>query len=198
MYPSQVKFVLAGSGKPDDQYLDAWRDAPLTYQHGQAIDDTWHGDHYEYVIGAGKSPAKLFARAADLLLRYEFYPPSVMTHVSDFGREGRKMRAGDRIVQRIGAQPIPIEGLTMNAVVSVIDELDRAGFTYVTTKAHAEMGEWSALIEKQDDGVKLTIDALSRTRPEFPFFMRGYARYAQKRAHRLGIEHFSACVLKDG
>lgn len=195
MVPPKVKIVLAGTGAPDEQYLDAWRTAPLTYQHGQAIDDTWHSDHHEYIISAEKSSVGIFERAADLLLRYEFYPPSIMIHVSDFGRERRRMRAGDRIVQRIRAKPIPVEGLTMNAVVTVIDEQARAGFTYVTTQVHAEMGEWSAFVEKHADGVKLTIDVLSRTRPEFPFFMRGYARHAQKHAHQSGIEHFSACVL---
>jgi uncharacterized protein (UPF0548 family) len=195
MYPSRTKFVLRGIGKPDEPYLDAWRAAPLTYQRGQAVDASWHADHYEYVIGAGSSHANLFERAADLLLRYQFYPPTIMAHVSDFGREGRRMRARDRIVQRIRSQRIPIEGLTMNAVTAVIDEPDRAGFSYVTTQVHAEMGEWSALIEKHADGVKLTIDAFSRTRPDFPSFLRGYARHAQKRAHNQGIAYFSQRVL---
>jgi uncharacterized protein (UPF0548 family) len=194
-YPTSAKIVLTGTGKPDEQYLDLWRDAPLTYQRGQALDASWHSDEHVHLI-RGQATDVLFQRAADLLLRYEFYPPSLMTHVSDFARAGRRMRAGDRIVQRIRSGFPLIEGLAMNEVAEAIDDPSRAGFTYVTTVAHSEMGEWSALVEKAPDGVKLTIHAISRTRPEFPDFMRGYARGVQKRAHQQGIAHFSMQVLK--
>ncbi|MFN8374714.1 MAG: DUF1990 family protein [Anaerolineae bacterium] len=196
-YPTSAVIKLFGAGQPDEQYLERWRSAPLTYQRGQAVDDSWHTDHYEYPLGDGKQSVDvLFARAADLILRYEFYPPSLMAHVSDFAREGRRMRAGDRIVQRIrGGLPF-IEGLTMNEVVEVMDEPARAGFTYVASVAHSEMGEWSALVEKQPDSLKLTVHAISSTRPEFPAFLRGYARQVQKRAHDSGIRHFTQRVLK--
>jgi uncharacterized protein (UPF0548 family) len=196
-YPTMAKFILRGSGQPDEQYLDQWRDAPLTFQHGQKIDESWHSDHHEYVFGeAAASQEMLFKRASDLILRYEFYPPSVLTHVSDFSRENRNMRVGDRIVQRIRSRFLPIEGMTMNEVTEVIDEPSRAGFTYVTTSAHAEMGAWSALVEREKDHLKLTIAATSRTRPEFLFFLRGYARWAQKNAHKQGILNFMTKVLE--
>ncbi len=195
-YPTHAKIVLAGTGKPDEQYLDQWRDAPLTYQRGQPIDDTWHTDHYEKIIAsAGKSPDELFQRAADLILHYQFYPPTLMTHVSDFSRDMRRMRAADRVIQRIRAGISFVEALTMNVIVHMIDEDSRAGFTYIATAAHSEMGEWSALIEKHPTGIKLTINALARTRPEFPPLLRGYTRRLQKRAHQLGIEHFTQQVL---
>jgi hypothetical protein len=34
MYRPGGMIVWFGRGKPDERYLDAWRDAPLTYQPG--------------------------------------------------------------------------------------------------------------------------------------------------------------------
>jgi uncharacterized protein (UPF0548 family) len=189
-YPTQAIIVLAGTGKPDEQYLDQWRASPLSYRRGQAVDESWHTDHHETII-QGTNPESMFLRASYLLLHYDFYPPDVLTHVSDFSRKGRPMHVGDRIVQRIRSIFPLIEGLTMNEVVEVINEASRAGFTYVTTESHAEMGEWSALVERVEEGVKLTIHAISRTRPEFPDWLRGYARRAQQSAHKRGIEYFT-------
>jgi uncharacterized protein (UPF0548 family) len=198
MYQNSTKFVLVGTGKPDEQYLEQWRDAPLTYQRGQKIDASWHTDHNEYVFGGkGLSYEELFKRAADLILRYEFYPPSLMIHISDFSRENRRMRVGDRVVQRIRSSVRVIEALTINEVVEVIDRPSRAGFTYVTTAAHSEMGEFSVLVERRSDQLKVTLHTISRTRPEFPFFLRGYARRLQKSAHKRVILYFTQRVLED-
>jgi hypothetical protein len=197
MYPKGAKFVLAGTGKPDEKYLEQWRDAPLTYECGQKVDESWHIDHDEYVFGGGeKTYEELFKGAADLILRYEFYPPSLMTHVSDFSRENRRMRVGDYIVQRIRTGVPLIEVLTLNEVVEVIDRPSRAGFTYVATAAHSEMGEFSVLVERRSDHLHLTLKTISRTRPEFPFFLRGYARRLQKSAHKQGLLCFTQRVLE--
>lgn len=198
MYPKSAKIVLTGRGKPDEQYLDQWRGAPLTYQRGQKVDESWHTDHDEYVFGGkGLAYEETFKRAADLLLRYQLYPPSLMTHVSDFSRENRKMRVGDRVLQRIRSSMRLLEGLTLNEVVEVIDRPSRAGFTYIATEAHGEMGEFSVLVERRSDHLRLTIDTVSRTRPEFPFFLRWYARRLQKHAHKQGLLYFTQRVLDE-
>jgi uncharacterized protein (UPF0548 family) len=137
-----------------------------------------------------------------LLLRYQFYPTTMMRHVSDFSREKRLMRVGDRIIQRInglGLIGIPfslMDGLTMNIIVAVTDQARRKGFTYATTQAHAELGEWSAAIEWQaDDSLVLTINTLSRPAYEVPRLFHPIMRRGQKRAHQLGIAHFKSLVL---
>jgi hypothetical protein len=195
-----AKFVLFGIGQGNDaRYLDLWRNAPLTYTPGQPIDATWHIDHHEDVIAPDCTP-ELFERAGDLLLRYQFYPPSLMHHVSDFSRENRHMRPGDRIVQRIHGFPVfgfpLVDGITMNEVIKVIDEPRRKGFTYVTTAAHVELGEWSAQVEWRDDGaLVLTIDATARLAYHMPRIMIPHARKRQLRAHDLGMEAFKNAVL---
>lgn len=186
--------------KDDERLLQEWRNAPLTYTPGQTIDSSWHTDHHQEMITANGT-AQQFARARDLLLRYQFYPLSLMHHVSDFSRENRLMRPGDRIVQRIHSTTvlgIPLlDSITMNEVTAVIDEPRRVGFTYITTAAHAELGEWSALIVWRDDGAFiLTIDAISRLAYYMPNWLAPRSRRLQLRAHDLGMESFKNAVLK--
>src|SRR5262245_39515696 len=140
-----AKFAFFGLGRENDvRYIDLWRDVPLTYHPGQAVDDTFHSDHHETVIMPEATP-RSFGNAADLLLKYHFYPPQLMQHVSDFSRENRTMRPGDRIIQRINGLallglPFSLaDGITMNEIAALTDEPRRKGFTYVTTEAHAEM-----------------------------------------------------------
>ncbi len=197
--------VFFGLGRANDgRYLDLWRDVPTNYVLGQAVDETFHSDDHEVVIMPDATP-RSFGNAADLLLKYHFYPPALMQHVSDFSRENRTMRVGDRIIQRINPLammrlPIPLmEALSMNEVAAVIDEARRKGFTYVTTEAHAEWGEWSVQVEwRADNALVLTIHALSRPAGYVRKSAYAMMRQAQKRAHEMGIAHFSAAVLRGG
>lgn len=111
------------------------------------------------------------------------------------------MHLGDRIVQRIHIFHVfgfPLfDAMTMNEVAAVIDEPRRKGFTYATTAAHVELGEWSAQVEWRDDGaLVLTIDAISRLAYHLPEFMTARARKLQLRAHDQGMEAFKKAVLE--
>ncbi|MEZ4669897.1 MAG: DUF1990 family protein [Anaerolineae bacterium] len=190
-----AKIVFFGADAAQDvQYLDLWRSVPLTYTLGQAADDSFRRDHYEVTL-TPITDRDTFMRAADNLLRYRFYPPSLMHHVSDFSLQQRWMQVGDRLVQRIRT-PMPfgltiMEGITMNEIARVIDEPRRKGFTYVTTAAHEEIGEWSAQVEWQaDNALVLTVNAISKTSERIPRWMLPYTRRMQKQAHQQGIEYF--------
>ena len=125
-----------------------------------------------------------------------------MRHVSDFSRENRLMRPGDRILQRInglalfGLSWALVDGLTMNEIIAVADEPRRKRFTYATTEAHSELGEWSAGIEwRADDSLLVTIDSFSRPAYHVSARMHPYMRRGQLRAHHLGMNHFQSLVL---
>ena len=183
----------------DARYLRLWRGAALTYSPGQPIDATWHQDDYPSVIGHDATP-QLFERASHLLMRYRFYPADVMRHISDFGLEQRPLRAGDRIVQRIHILrwlDLPLlDVITMNEVTAVVDEERRQGFTYTTTQCHAEVGEWTALVEWRESGdVTLTLRAVSRPGPRLPFFAHSFARQLQLRAHHRALASFRQWAL---
>jgi uncharacterized protein (UPF0548 family) len=182
------------SGHEDARYLERWRDVPLAYQHGQ---DVTGWARHEYRAALGSAGAERFQRAADALLRYQFYPRDVMRHTSDFGIAGRRLQVGDRILQRIPVITLlglpGVDVMTMNEIVEVVDKPRCAGFTYITTQAHSEEGEWSARLEwDSDDALWLTMRAISRPAPREPRLIHPLMRYMQKRSHRRGIEHFRA------
>ncbi len=189
--------VWFGKGRQNDaQLLQEWRTAPLTYTPEQDLDENWNVDRYEVILGQDAS-GNLFRRAAQLTLRNQFYPPEVMSSVSDFGLVGRSVQPGDRVVQRIRIfqyRGIPIlEVLTMNEITHVVDEPRQAGFTYTTTTAHSEIGEWSPLVEWRENGeVALVINVVSRSYPGSSSFSRRFTRRMQLRAHKLSIENFLA------
>lgn len=196
-FPQRAVSVWFGKARAKDaQYLQKWREAPLTYSPRQPIDSNWHMDRYETVLGRDDS-GNLFRRAAELTLKNRFYPPEVLVNTSDFGLENRPVQVGDRIIQRIrllqiGERPL-WEVLTMNEITEVIDEPRRAGFTYTTTASHSEIGEWSPVVEWRPSGeVVLIIEVISRTKPGMSPFARRQSRRLQLRAHQLSIQNFVA------
>lgn len=194
-YPKKAVPVWFGKGRQMDvQVLNDWRQAPLTYSPEQETDHQWNADHYEVILGKDNT-GDLFQRAAQLTLHNQFYPAEVMSCVSDYDLEGRSVKAGDRVLQRIHVfqyNTLPIlEILTMNEITAVIDEPRRAGFTYTTTAAHSEVGEWSPVVEWRENGeVVLVISVLSRVRPGASRLARSFARHMQLRAHRMSIDYF--------
>jgi uncharacterized protein (UPF0548 family) len=193
--PTASVSVWFGRGRGQDaRFLTEWRAAAVNYSAGSSLDRFWNTDHYDIVLGNDEN-GDLFKRASDLLMHNRFYPPSVMEFTGDFSLANRPVQAGDRVVQRVRILTIigfPIlEILTMNEISRVIDEVDRKGFTYVTTLVHSEIGEWSPGVERHSDGtVHLRIDVISRARPEMSPRSRAFARRLQLRAHHLSIENF--------
>ena len=183
----------------DVKYLDIWHKAPVTYQPGQVIDDSWHVDTYEVSLGQDED-GRLFRKAADLLMRYQFYPQDVLSHTSDFSLWNRWAQVGDRIVQRIHlfslfGKPI-VDVIAMNEVRQVVTEPRRYGLSYVTVGHHIEQGEWNACLEWCDDNeLILTIKAISRPVPQEPNRNYGYMRTRQKLAHQRGLQQFKQAVF---
>lgn len=183
----------------DVKYLDIWNDAPLSYRFGQPVDKSWHVDEYELLLGVDED-GRLFKKAADRLMRYQFYPQDVMSHTSDFGLWNRWVQVGDRIVQRIHlfslfGKPV-LDVVTMTEVTQVITEPRCYGFTYVTVDQHVEQGEWSAWLEwREDNDLILTVNAISRPRPEEPARNYSYMRNLQQTAHQRGLAHFKQTIL---
>jgi uncharacterized protein (UPF0548 family) len=186
----------------DAPLLEAWRDAPLTFEPAMAETGAWHVDLYERTVARGIDAAR-FAQARALLLTYRFYPPRIMTHVGDFSRAGRPLAVNDLIVQRLHLANLalnvprllgrsPVDLLTMNRVTAVVDEPRRAGFTYTTTTRHREVGAWSAAIEWQTGGdLRLIVQATARPAADEPRRNHRLMRRLQLKAHRLGINHFT-------
>ena len=84
----------------------------------------------------------------------------------------------------------------MNEIYAVIDEPRRKGFTYVTTEAHSEMGEWFPTVEWRENGdLVLTIHVHSRLAYDVSPRRLAYIRRLQRGAHQAGIEAFKHRIL---
>ena len=187
-YPDRALSVWFGRHRQNDLlYLHTWREAPLTYSPRQEITAGWNLDHYEVILGVDYT-GDLFRRAAELVLQNQFYPPDVLVVTADHQLENRPIQPGDRVLQRIRVfwlrhWPL-LELLTLNEVTEVIQEPRRVGFTYTTTAAHSEVGEWSPVVEWRENGeVVLVIDVISISRSGTSDFGRRLTRKLQLRAH---------------
>ncbi len=196
-YPNRALMVWFGRQPASDlDYLTAWQNAPLTCSPGQDPNLGFNVDCYEVILGRDAT-GDLFRRAAELTLRNCFYPPEVMSITADYDLEDRPVRAGDGVLQRItlfqaNGRPL-LEAVTLDRVTSVVDEPRRAGFTYVTTTAHSETGEWTPMVEWRENGeVVLLINVVSCPRLGIAGWLRYWVRGLQIRAHKLSIANFLA------
>ncbi|RMG98583.1 MAG: DUF1990 family protein [Chloroflexi bacterium] len=193
-----VTLEWLSDGCCDVKYLDEWEQVPLNYHASIPLDETWHIDKYEASLGHDAT-GELFACAADVLMRYEFYPPDVLTHMSDFDLQGRWLQVGDRIVQRVHVWQlrgrVVLDAVVMNEVTAVTQADRRCGFTCVTTARHVEQGEWSAYVAWLPDGqVVLRVSSVSRPVPEEPRRNYRFIRARQQQAHRRGLSYFQEVV----
>ncbi len=184
----------------DVKYLDLWRNTPLSFTSGQTNGFGWHTDRHDVFL-LNDPNGRIFQKAANLLLRYQFYPDTMLSHYGDFDLgNGRPMQVGDRIVQRIhlarlfGRPLLDVIGLT--EVTQVIVEPRRRGFAYATAVPHVEQGQWSVQVLWNDNGdLTLTLNAISRPAPQEPTRNHSIMRFLQKKAHQAGIAHFKKLLL---
>ena len=91
----------------------------------------------------------------DFLFDYKIFPDNIMTFLTQWKFENRKMQIGDTIVQQAFIPPTRhfsqkiIFGVRIN---KIINEPTRIGFSYETLTGHVEMGVSSFTIEKLDNG----------------------------------------------
>lgn len=125
-----------------------------------------------------------------VLLGYRIFPPSIMSHYTQWAAEGRTMQPGDVIVQQICLPPFP--GFSMKILAGVrireiIREPDRVGFSYETLQGHAERGISTFTLEKTKEGVVFRIHTFSEAPGAFqrflaPLFASPYQDYCTRKA----------------
>jgi uncharacterized protein (UPF0548 family) len=183
------------SRRDDVRWIRAWEWAEDTYARGdETMGRGWHDDRYTRLIATGAN-RDLFERAGERLLRYDFYPHTLIEHSSRAAQANRSLRLNDRIVQRIHVVPGLLDAVTATRVSDVIREPRRLGLAYVTTEAHFEIGEWWCWVEWQP-AATLTVNlrSISRPGPRLPRWQRPFARRLQLRAHAAGLARFAALV----
>jgi hypothetical protein len=126
----------------------------------------------------------------DFLFAYKIFPSNIMTFMTQWGQEKRKMKIGDTILQQAFIPPAKtfsqkiVFGVRIN---NIIDETDRKGFSYVTIEGHVEKGESTFTIEQSDSGLIFKIKTFSEpgnllTKLVGPIFTVPYQTYCTRTA----------------
>src|SRR6478672_11254940 len=90
----------------------------------------------------------------DCLFDYQIFPPFIMTFLSEWIEENRKLKVGDTIAQQVYIPPIKtfsqkiIFGVRIN---EIINQSNKIGFSYQTLEGHVEKGISTFLVEQLDN-----------------------------------------------
>src|SRR4051812_45733786 len=78
----------------------------------------------------------------NILFEYRIFPPTIMSYMTQWSVEQRRMRVGDTILQEVFVPPFrPAFRILFGVRIdSVIDTPGRRGFSYQTLEGHAEKG----------------------------------------------------------
>ncbi|WP_307812381.1 DUF1990 domain-containing protein [Phycicoccus sp. CSK15P-2] len=140
------------------------------------------------VLGRGD---ELFERVADDLLRWGMQRGSGIRVAArdDAGNaydpDRRRLRVGDTAVLRIGRWPVDVPV----RVLAVVDEPDRASFTYGTLTGHPESGEELFEVVRDRDGlVRAHLRAFSRPGRALAWFGYPVLRAVQEAYSRRYLE----------
>jgi hypothetical protein len=139
-----------------------------------------------------KSEKTLEQLNLDFLFDYKIFPSSILTFLTQWGHENRKIKIGDTILQQAFIPPTKtfsqkvIFGVRIN---NIIDEPERKGFSYVTVEGHVEKGESTFTIEKNNGGLIFKIKTFSEpgnllTKLVGPIFTVPYQTFCTRTALR--------------
>jgi len=100
----------------------------------------------------------------DFLFNYKIFPDNIMTFVTEWSQEDRKIKIGDTIAQQAYIPPIKsisqkiIFGVRIN---QIIDQAYKKGFSYETLEGHVEKGISTFTIEQIDNKLIFKIQTYS-------------------------------------
>lgn len=140
---------------------------------------------YEAVIATRRSLQEL---DIDFLFEYHIYPGHIMAHLGQWQAEGRRMQAGDTIVQQIYLPPLPPFAQKIicgDRVTDVINGPTRRGFSYATLEGHPERGKATFLFEDRAGQIVFSIHNFSGanlwiSRVVAPLFTYPYQEYCNR------------------
>ncbi len=99
------------------------------------------------------------------LFGYRIFPENIMSYLTQWEHEGRRMKVGDTIVQQVYIPPVKKYSqkiLFGVRIKEVINEPIKKGFSYETLEGHVEKGISIFTIEKQhNDNIVFVIETFS-------------------------------------
>ncbi len=126
----------------------------------------------------------------DCLFDYQIFPEYIMSTLTQWKNEKRRMKVGDNILQQVYLPPIKnfsqkiIFGVRISAI---IDEKCRKGFSYETLEGHVEKGISTFTIEEIDGKLIFKIHTFSKpgnfiSKLFAPIFSLPYQKYCTGKA----------------
>lgn len=100
----------------------------------------------------------------DFLFDYQIFPRRIMTYLSQWEVENRKMRVADTIVQQVKIPPAGnlSQKLIFGARIrEIIDLPHKKGFSYETLEGHAEKGIATFTVEQHETRLIFKIESCS-------------------------------------
>lgn len=100
----------------------------------------------------------------DVLFDYKIFPDHVMTSISEWSDEKRKMKVGDTIAQQVYIPPTKVFsqkilfGVRIN---EIINQANKKGFSYETLDGHVEKGMSTFTLEQLDHQMIFKIQTYS-------------------------------------
>lgn len=101
----------------------------------------------------------------DFLFDYQVFPDIIMSYMTQWSEENRKMKIGDTIMQQVFIPPIKkwsqkiVFGVRVN---EIIDQVNKRGFSYETLEGHVERGISTFTIEQMEDKLIFKIQTYSK------------------------------------
>lgn len=126
----------------------------------------------------------------EFLFDYQIFPDSIMTFITQWTEENRKIKLGDTIAQQVYIPPTKtfsqkiIFGVRIN---EIIDQADKKGFSYETLEGHVEKGVSTFTVEQLDNKIVFKIQTFSTpgnilTKLLGPIFSVPYQTFCTKTA----------------
>lgn len=133
------------------------RDCPTTWhpERGGHLPIIRWEDSRDVEIGDGRR----FDEIADLMMSGLYYPPEIIKFIGEFQDEGRPIRKGDRIMQRMTFGPF--RTWTMVEIWVAERSENECLIGYVTTACHHGRGMWEARLTREAGRLRLRLKATS-------------------------------------
>ena len=176
--------------------LARWESRPFWPAAERGPDDRCLRDRFRRDVGREPPGAPLadgpFRRAAEAILRYEVFPPSLIRPVL----RRSPVDVGDTV-------GIFYRPLRLFFAARVIERFDgagdgvaRAGFTYRTLVGHPELGEETFSVEKDLTTGVVSVELASWSRPGTRLARIGASlmRRVQVRANRRALDHLASAA----
>jgi hypothetical protein len=173
--------------------LEAWREAPLSWDPvtgGRRPLVCWEDD-YTFDLGADTTGQR-FHEISEKMLTGFYYPSEVIRCYGDWTVENRRIKPGERMVQKAVILP-SWEGVglwSMTQIFAAEQTEDTCTLGYVTTKRHFGRGKWQATLVRDDGTLKVHVRATAG--PGSFWFWLGLpiARWLMVRARKRAVEEF--------